>query len=437
MQFDWPEYLTKDIWRVDLSSVSKGRALWIRFLRTLILISQGFTKSQIQQGASTLTYYSLLGLVPFIALLLGISRGFNIEGALKEWILKRFIEQKEVMLQLFDFAESSLKTAHQGIIAGAGILLLLWAGIKIFLYIETVMNTIWEVSEGRKFARRFTDYLAMMFLCPLFIFLASGITVYLSGSVATLTEETIFSTISPLLFSFLNLIPVVLTCLLFTFLYIFMPNTHVRFFPALWAGLIAGSLYQIIQWVYLYFQIGVSSYNAIYGTFAALPLFLIWIHLSWVIILLGAKMTFAFQNVHAFDFLSEDVPLSNRFRTLLSLRITHLIVKDFCNVIPPPSPIEISNKLSIPLPLVGHLLHELTTAGVLSEVKRDTDEDSGYQPARNVDQLTIKSVIDMINTRGEEILLPSSPELELILNSLDKFDCEMSKSDGNVLLKNI
>lgn len=437
MKVSWVEFLKREIWRVDLEQLSKYRAFWIRFLRILILVSQGFTKSQIQQGASTLTYYTLLGIVPVIALLVGIARGFYLEGALKTWLLQQFADQKDIIEKLFEIANSSLKTAHQGIIVGIGTLILLWAGIKIFLYIERVLNNIWEVKRGRTFARRFTDYLAILLLCPIIVFLASGITVYLSAALTALMSGGILKHIGPLILPLLNLIPVFLTCLLFTFLYIFMPNTRVRFLPALWAGIIAGFIYQVVQWLYLYFQIGVTNYNAIYGTFAALPLFLIWIHLSWVIILIGAKISFAFQNVNAFDFLSEDVYFSNRFRTILLLRITHLCIKNFCEAKPPPSPIEISNKLSIPLPLAGHLLFQLVEANILSEVKRYKDQELGFQPARSIDQLTIKSVLDMINARGEEIPFPPSAELTVILNSLEKFNLAIEESDGNILLKDI
>lgn len=436
MKIHWIQDLKKEIWRTDLESLSKLKANWIRFLRVVILISQGFTKRQIQQGASALTYYSLLALVPILALLIGIARGFGLEEALKKWLTKQFVEQKLIIERIFQFANSSLETAHQGVLAGVGIVVLLWAGIKIFMYIEANLNTIWEVKGGRSF-KRFTDYFAMILLCPLIVLLSSGITVYLSATVAALTEGGFLEHVGPYLIPLLNLIPFFLTGLLFTFLYIFMPNTRVRFLPALWAGIIAGCMYQIVQWIYLYFQIGVTTYNAIYGTFAALPLLLIWIHLSWVIILLGAKISFALQNVNAFDFLTEDVHLSHRFRTILSLRVALFSIKAFLNETPPPSAIEVSNKLSIPLPLTTHLLFQLADAGVLSEVKRDKDDEVCYQPARNLDKLTIKSVIDMINTRGEEIPLPSSPDIDLILKCLEKFDQTVEQSDGNILLKEI
>ena len=431
-------YLRKEIWHVKIETLPKWKAYWIRFLRILILTSQGFTKSQIQHGASGLTYYSLLAIVPIIALLIGIARGFLLEQTLESWLLQRFSEQSDVIKKIFHFANLSLEQAKGGVIATIGIALFLWASIKILLNIEFVMNQIWEVKKGRSIAKRFTDYLAMIVLAPIIIFLTSGLTGFLSATITALAQGTnILEHIAPLVLPLLSTVPFLLTCLLLTFLYIFMPNTRVRFLPALLAGVLTGIIYQLTQWIYLYFQIGVSRYNAIYGTFAALPLFLIWLHLSWVIVLLGAKVSFAFQNVDAYEFISEDVHLNHKFRTICSLRIAHLSIKQFCLGEPPPSIIEISNQLAIPLILTGQLIDQLVGAGVLSEVRREKDQEVSFQPARSVDKLTIKQVLDMINERGEAISLPPSHELTLILKSLEKFNTAVENSDGNLLLKDI
>jgi len=438
MARNWSSFLHNRVWQVQISTLSKWKAFWFRFLRIVLLTSQGFTKSQIQQGASSLTYYTLLAIVPMIALVLGIARGFLLEKEVEEWLMRQFGQHQEILEQILRFAEASVAKVQGGLIAAIGVLLFLWAGIKVLIYIERVMNQVWEVKRKRPFARRFSDYLAMLFLCPLIILLASGMTVYLTTALTALGEHgKILHEISPVLLWMLNLLPYLLTCLLFTFLYIFIPNTRVRFLPALWSGLITGTVFQLIQWAYLYFQIGVTQYNVIYGTFAVFPLFLIWLHLSWVIILLGAKITFSMQNVDAYEFITDDVLLSHKFRTILSLRLTHFCIKKFCTANPPPSTIELSNNLSIPLSLTGILLFQLVAAGILSEVKREIDQEAGFQPARDVDQLTIKCVIDMINLRGEAIPLPPSHELDLILKSLDQFNKEIEQSNGNILLKNI
>lgn len=283
----WLTYLRKEIWEMDLTQFSFFKRVWLQFLRIVVLISEGFTKSQIQQGASSLVYYTLLGIVPVIALIIAIAKKLALEEGFKSWMLMQFRDQRTVIIHLFDFADASLKNAHQGVVAGVGIAILLWAGLKIFLYIEHSFNKIWEVEKGHGFLRRLLDYASILLIIPIIILIAS--------SMQAITAAFELTGIFALIFS---LIPFMLTFLLLAFLYYFMPNTKVRFRPALYAGIITGILYQLVQWIYLFFQLGVTRYNAVYGTFAALPLFLIWLHLSWTVILIGAKVAFALQNVN-------------------------------------------------------------------------------------------------------------------------------------------
>ncbi|MCH9626253.1 MAG: hypothetical protein S4CHLAM123_14490 [Chlamydiales bacterium] len=432
------KYLKQDIWKVEVDQLPKLKAFWIRFLRVVFLTSKGFSKSQIQHGASSLTYYSLLAFVPVIALLIGIARGFQFEKTFENWLIKQFSEQKIVIEKLFDFADTSLKQAQGGFIAAIGISLFLWAAIKILLNIEFVMNQIWEIKKGRTLTKQFTDYLAMIFLAPLVIFAASGLPSIFSAILSNLSQgDAVLEKISSILVPVLDIIPFFLVCLLFTFLYIFIPNTKVRFVPALIAGVVTGIIYQIVQWLYLYFQIGVTKYNAVYGTFAALPLFLIWLHLSWLIILMGAKISFSIQNMDSYGFLVDTVQLNHKFRVICSLRISHLCIKKFSNAEMPPTSIEISKILSLPKLLTDQLIYKLVASKVLTEVKRKKHSELCFQPSRSIDQLTIKKVIDMIEVDGESIPPPPSHEVNMILKSLEGFNTLVEKSEDNILLKNI
>ncbi|NGX61486.1 MAG: hypothetical protein K940chlam9_00972 [Chlamydiae bacterium] len=432
------EYLTQGIWKLHLEGLSGWEGFKIRALRVLMLTSEGFQKSHISQGASALTYYTLLGIVPILAILIGIAKGFGLETSLETWLISQFPDQKDVLDQIFTFANNSLEKANQGLIAGLGILLLLWAGTKILMNLELVMNQIWEVREGRSLTRKFTDYLAMIVFIPLLVFLSSGFVVYLSATLTTLGESNeILSKIFTVVIPLLNLIPLALLMLMFSFLYIFMPNTSVHFLPALCAGIFIGCIYQLLQWILFTLQIGLTGYNAIYGTYAALPIFLVWIHLSWVLILLGAKIAFSIQNVHAFQHMGGAIQLSHKFRNLLSLQITHLVVEKFCKGEPPPTSIELSNLISIPLSLARNLIHELCSTQVLTEIQRDIDKETSYQPARSVDQLTIKRILDMINERGTEIVLPPSKHRDKLVKSLKKFEKIIEESDANLSLRNL
>jgi membrane protein len=427
-------FLKKNIWHVPLARLPKWKAFTYRSLRVILLTLRGFTKSQIQQGASSLTYYSLLAIVPIIAILIGIARGFNFEKALEAWALHQFSDQKEVIQRIFIFASESIAKANGGVIAGIGTAILIWSALKILINIEFVMNQIWEVQKGRSFTQRFTDYIALLFVAPIIIFLSSGLTGYVSGFIGFLSKENYLARfLAPLL----NATTILLNAILFTFLYVFIPNTRVKLRPSILAGIFTAIAYQILQWVYFYFQIGVAKYNAIYGTFAAFPLFLIWLHLSWVIVLLGAKVCFSLQNVDAYEFIAEDVHLSQKIRLICSLRIAHLCIKLFAEEKPPMTIVEISNALSIPLLLTSQLIYQLVSSNVLIEVKREKDQEDSYQPGRNIERLTIKRVIDMIQESGETIPLHLSKDLSSILKSLHAFNSTIEQSDANLLLKDI
>jgi len=428
-----------DLWHVQVQTLPKWQALIIRLIRVISLTIQGFTTSQIQQGSASLTYYSLLTIVPLIALLIAIARVFLIETTFESWLLQKFANQGEIVRKILDFATISFKQASQGIIAGVGIGLLFWSSIKILINLEKAMNQIWDVRKGRPLARRFTDYLTLLIMAPFIIFLTSGLNVYLAVGFAELGKEsTLLKELGHIILPLVQLIiPFFITGLLWTFLYIFIPNTPVRFLPAFFAGFITSLVYQLVQWIYYKLQIGVVSYNAVYGTFAAIPLFLIWLHLSWIITLLGAKIAFAIQNVDAYEYISEKSHLNHKFRTICCLIIAHHCIKKFNLGEPPPTPIEASNSLSIPHSLTNYLLFQLAEAGILSEVKRKKTQELAFQPARSTETLTIKQVIDMINTKGEEISLPPSHEFKVILESMNKFSSAIEQSDGNILLKDL
>lgn len=255
-----------------------------------------FFEDQCYVRASLLTFYSLLSVVPLLALLLGIAKGFGFEAPLESQIQERFAEQQVMMQQFIAFARSALENARSGVIASVGTLLLIWSVFGLLSAIETALNEIWSIERPRSLGRKITDYLAMIAICPLFLVLPGSINLFV---ITQLEENTllhpVLGAVSPYVLLLVRLSPVILTTSLFTLLYALIPNTHVRWSAALFGGLIAGISYQIWQSIYLRFQIEASSYGAIYGSFAALPLFLIWLQASWLIVLAGAELSAAFQ----------------------------------------------------------------------------------------------------------------------------------------------
>jgi membrane protein len=218
----------------------------------------------------------------------------------------------------------------------------------------------------------------------------------------------------------------------------FMPNTKVKFSSGALAGIIAGTVYQIFQWVYIAFQIGVAKYNVIYGSFAALPLFLIWLQLSWLIVLFGAEISFAHQNVDTYEFEPDSLKVSHSFKRLLSLEIVHFLVKDFAERGEIWNEDQISHKLEIPIRLVRQIMYELVEAKIISQIRVDEDKTVAYQPARDPDTLTIRYVINALEERGSDTMpVAQSEELNKLSASLKAFDDLIMNSPANMRLKDI
>jgi membrane protein len=217
-----------------------------------------------------------------------------------------------------------------------------------------------------------------------------------------------------------------------------MPNTKVRFRSGLLAGIVAGTIFQIVQWAYINFQIGVAKYGAIYGSFAALPLFLLWLQISWLVVLFGAELSFAHQNVETYEFEQDCRSVSHSYKRLLSLLVAHHLVQNFCNGAKPSGASQISQKLEIPIRLVREILYELAESGVVSEVKTESDKEAAYQPGRDVEALTVKYVIDALEKRGySAIPVIKSAEVDKLSDCLDKFGKAVEESPANIALKNI
>jgi len=433
------QFLKTDIWRIRSSKLSGQKSFWIRQLRIILLAIRGFGEDKCQLRASALTYYSLMSVVPVVAMAFGIAKGFGFEKLLEEKILGGVQGQEEVALQIIGFARSFLENTRGGLIAGIGVVALFWTVIKVLGNIESSFNDIWGIRAARTPARKIGDYLSIMLICPILIIMSSSVTVLVTSQITLIVEYLTF--LGPvgdaILFS-LQVLPYAVIWIVFTFIYKFMPNTKVQLKSALIAGIIAGTSYQVVQIIYIYFQVAVSKYGAIYGSFAALPLFLIWLQLSWLIVLFGAEVSFAEQNVETYEFEADCLKVSHSFRELLSLNIVHLCVKKFRQAERALSANEISHELEIPVRLVRQILYELVEARVLSEVKLDDTETMAYQPARDIEHLTITNVLNKLNQQGVNwIPLDNTGDLEKLKGQLMQFQEGIEKSPANILLKDI
>ena len=432
-------FLKTDIWRIRLKNYPRSKSFFLRQLRIIVLAIRGFDEDKCKFRASALTFYSLLSVVPVIAMMFGIAKGFGLEKRVETELMQKMQGQEEVAERILNFANSLLENASGGFIAGVGVAFLFWTIIKLLSNIENSFNNIWGVKTPRSIGRKFSDYLSVILVCPFLLVMAGSTTVVISSQVRVITQKfDIFSVLGPLIFLFLKLLPYFTIWIAFTFIFIFIPNTKVKLKSGLLAGIVAGTIFQLVQWVYINFQIGVAKHSAIYGSFAALPLFLLWLQISWLVVLFGAELSFAHQNVETYEFEQDCLSVSYSYRKLLSLLIANLLVKNFCKEEQPRGAAQISRTLEIPIRLVRQILYELVESGVISEVKKKEDKDVAYQPAIDVGKLSVKYVVESLEQRGNSTIpVGQTSELDKLSDCLKIFASDIEKSPANILLKDL
>ncbi len=433
-------FITTDIWRIRLKTYPKKKSFFITQLRIILLAIRGYKEDKCHFRASALTFYSLLSIVPVIAMIFGIAKGFGIEKLVEKQLLEKMQGQEEVITKIIGFATSLLENTKGGFVAGVGIIILFWSVMKVLGNIEIAFNVIWGVKRSRHFGRKFSDYLSIMLVCPILLVLSGSMTVVISSQIKILLQKIPFFTslLGAIILPSLKILPYCSLWIMFTFIFLFMPNTKVKFKSGLLAGIVAGTIFQLVQWAYISFQIGVAKYGAIYGSFAALPLFLMWLQISWLIVLFGAELSFAHQNVDTYEFEQDCLAISHSYKKLLSLLVTHLLIKNFCKGEKPSDADQISHALEIPIRLVRQILFELNHAGIVSQAEKDDSKELAYQPARDVDTLTVKSVLDSLDNAGQaDIPVLKTEQLTKLLDCLKSFSENNQKSPNNILLKDI
>ncbi len=433
------EYLDRDIWRIPARKLPRRHSFFINQLRVILLAVREFRGNQCQLNASALTFYTLISIVPITAMAFGIAKGFGLDQVLEKQLLGKFPGQEKTIGQIIDFANNLLRNTNGGFVAGIGVIVLFWTVISVLNNIENSFNDIWGVKKGRSFGRKLSDYLSIMLICPFFIISSAGITVFIASQIEMIIEKLSFlGALSPMILFSLNILPYIMVWALFTFIYVFMPNTKVNIISGLIGGIIAGTVYEIVQIIYIRFQIGAGNANVIYGSFAALPLFLIWLQLSWRIVLFGAEVSFAHQNVDTYEFEHDCLNVSYGFKRLLSLRIVCEAVKRFSLAQKPITAKQVTEELDIPIRLARDILYELAQAGIIAELKGPTEKQVSFQPALDISRLTVQYVLEILDQKGtDKVPVIESPELLKLRESLTAFGDMIRRSPANKLLKDI
>ena len=292
-------FVSDDIWTLEMEELSKAKASFVKYLKVMMITIRTFSSQKIGFQAVALSFFSTMSVVPFVAIAFAVTDGFGLAGKLTEFLYGYFNNSQETIDMVLGFAQNIISTAQSSAMGLISALLFVWIVIWMMLSVERVFNNVWQVQKSRNLLKRLTVIFAMLFLSPFVVmvffagsFVYSHILEYMGLNV---DEFTVFKTILTwLLFGLFAI-------LTFSAMYKFIPNSKVEYASALRASLPAGMAFTLMQYMYLETQVFVTRLNAIYGAFAAVPLFMIWLNIGWFIILIGAELSYAFQHVDSYN----------------------------------------------------------------------------------------------------------------------------------------
>ena len=393
---NWFKYMAGGVWD-DPRNTTK-----VKIAKVVNLSFRSFMDRDLQTKSMALTFSTVLAIVPAFAMLFAIGRGFGFQNLLEEQLFMNFPAQKNFITFALKFVDSYLNEASQGVFVGVGLVFLLYTLVSLLSDIETAFNQIWDIKKDRSLYQKITDYIAICLLVPVMMICSSGVSIFMSS---TLQDNTHFSFLTPIVNVALEASPFVLAFLAFSISFCLIPNVRVKFKYAATSGAICAVIFQILQMLFLSGQLYVSKYNAIYGSFSFLPLLLIWLQLSWLILLFGCVLTYSFQNIFAFNFLDNSVPPSQSLETKVMLVIMAVVAKRFHSEEAPLSPQEISVYYNLPIRMVNRLCNKLQKAGLVNMVMKD-EENMGVAPAIDTDELTVGNIFKKIENEGNSNFIP-------------------------------
>ncbi|MDE6378776.1 MAG: YihY family inner membrane protein [Duncaniella sp.] len=398
----WWEYCSAGVWN------EQNNTLKVSVIKTVNLAVRTFMSTDLQSRACAMTYRTLLAIVPALALVFAIGRGFGFQTVIQNQLYDMFPSQHKAIGMAIGFVDSCLPQASEGVFVGVGVVFLLWTVVSLLDSVEESFNGIWGVTVDRSFFRKVTDYLAICIILPILMICSGGLQIFMSTAIQRLLP---FDFLSPVIEIGLDFMSVLFGCLFFTGAYMLIPNARVKFKNALVAGIIAGLSFQLLQWIFLSGQLYVAKYNAIYGSFSFLPLMLIWMQLSWLITLAGALICYSAQNIGGATFGSQVDNISLSYRMKVTLAVLSVVVKRFHTEEPPVTPAQIANDYGIPTRLVGRLVDRLIQAGLLVRVatpgEQEVTVDMPVQPATDLSVYTVGNVIRKLVVYGDSDFIPT------------------------------
>ncbi|MCC8087695.1 MAG: YihY/virulence factor BrkB family protein [Rikenellaceae bacterium] len=430
------KFVTDGIWKKGEDEYgSKALRFIVRQLKILLFTAKSYGKDQLIIRSAALTFYTMMAIVPFAAIIFGIAKGFMFENSISAYLYAKFPNYTGLVSQIIEFANALLERTKGGIIAIIGVLVLMWAVIKVFINIESSFNHIWEIRKSRSFTRKLSDYLSVLLVAPIFWFVTNNASNVIGTSIDNAVSGTIMASVVDLLG---YLLPWLIISIMLTVVYFVMPNTKVRFRSAVSAAVIAAAALYIFQTVYFYSQTRISNYNAIYGSFAALPLFLIWLNISWQIIMFGAEMSFGYQNIEKYEFERETYKISLDYKRKIMLVVMHRIASNFEKGKRPMDDEQIAKAANLPVRIVRDVLYDLEQANLVVSLEDEQMKSLVYLPMRNVSKMKIYDVIKTVESAGvQNFNIQQYEDLKSVNKIVSDLDNIIAHSDKNIPLMDI
>ena len=392
------------VWgEVNLERLPRPRRFLIVVVRFIHAIVRDLAQGDLHLRAASLVYTTLLSLVPLLALAFSLLKAFGVHNQLEPLLLRLLEPLGDKSAQIVQAIVGFVDKMNVAALGAVGLATLLYTVVSVMQKIESAFNNIWRVKRQRDLPQRFGDYLSVLLVGPLLVFAAVGIT-------ATLMNNQVTQWLSsfPLFGSLLELVTLVLPYLMvigaFTFIYVFMPNTHVRLRSAFVGAVVAGILWQTTGWIFARFVAGSAQYAAVYSTFAGLFIFMIWIYLAWLILLVGANIAYYHQHPEQLAVRTRAPALSIREREVLALMVMQQIALRFYTGGKSWTLSNLARAMQLPEELLASVLDPLEQSGIL---QRTGDTEARYLPGRPLEATTLATVLQAIRSAGSHGLIAS------------------------------
>ncbi len=380
-------FIRYDMWRRTTTEMDKWyKRLGYQIIRTIVLVVRGFGSKNLNDTAKALTFSLIFAIVPILAMIVAIAKGFGVVDVIETQLNKSFLGETNLVPTIMAMVERYLETAQGGLFIGIGILILLWAVYAFFQSVETAFNRIWNVQKSRSIIRQATTYIAIVVLIPVLIICSAGITIVIHSMVGQLGG--------------VKLLQFVIIWLLFTLMYIAVPNTKVRFMSALIPGVLMGTLFQLLQMLSVYLIAFLSRTSIVYGAFATIPILMTWLQYTSLLILIGAQMSYAIQNNEEYEYEQDLNVMSRRYKDFIMFYLLSIIIARFEADEAPLTAHELAVRDRLPIRLVNSLLGRLVETGVLREVYAEGKEEKTYQPGLDTHKISVGLVLDRIEARA-------------------------------------